>query len=245
MEATLTRITGAMPTALTALLVYRRPAPRRQILAQLADLGVFVVEHPGGDGCVELAGSAGADVAIVLAGPDLADIQLVRDLARRPTRSVIVSVASVVAARAFLDAGAIACIQDSELEVALGPVVANAANRARAARIARPASDALRFGDVSFDPAVPALWRGGRSRTLSRSEKAVLLRLLSAAGRPVDAQELERVAAPQDGSVRPGFLKAVVLRLRRKIEDLGGDSDALRTIRGFGYVLASSRPVEA
>jgi DNA-binding response OmpR family regulator len=226
------------------MVVYRRPVARRQLLGALADLGVFVVEQPSGSQALEVAIAAGAEVAVVVANASPDDEQLVASLAANTARSVIVSLPAGADCAPFLGAGAMRCITDGDFETAFPALVAAAATRARTFREVAAAADAAIFGGIAFDPRIPALSRAGRSRTLSRSERAVLVRLWASAGRPVDALELERAADVPAGS-RPGFLKAVILRLRRKIDDLGADPGLLRTVRGFGYVLATDRAREA
>lgn len=228
----------SQPPALTALLVYLRPAPRRSLLTELADLGVFVVEHQGVGGVEDLADFVGADVILVLAPAAGDGLQLVGRLSSGPA-PVVVSVPRGVAGEAFLGAGAMACIPDDELGRFPGGLLASIANRARSNRADREdAGVARNIGALVFEPGLPAISLDGRSRALSRSERAVLLRLAATPGRPVDLRELERAATPPGMQVRPGFLKAVVLRLRRKIEELGGDPNRLATVRGYGYVLA-------
>ena len=85
------------------------------------------------------------------------------------------------------------------------------------------------------DPGL-SLRNGARSQSLSRSERDVRACLLDAHGRPVPHATLEQCAAGDDAA-HPGLLKAVVLRLRRKATDLGGDPELLGTVRGFGYTL--------
>lgn len=228
------------PPGLVALVVYLRPAARRQLLSQLADLGFFVVEHQGTGGLREMAGASAADVALVLAPAGREHIALITELARHGARSVIVCQPDAADMRDYAESGALRCVTDKELGAGFVAVLTAAAAHARSVRL-RP-DDTGRpvvLGDFSFDPSLPALQREGRSRMLSQSERAVLLRLAAAAGRPVNGEDLERAATPPGTSIRPGFLKAIVLRIRRKIVDLGGDPELLRTVRGVGYVLGA------
>lgn len=227
----------ALPPTLTALLIYLRPARRRELLSMLADLGIFVVEHQGARGAVELGTSSGADLALVVGDDDDATLSTVRGLAEGSRRVGVVSLPPGADGQRFLDAGAAVCLTDDELGPGALTLFASIANRARAARTGAGGPGETIFGGLTFDASLPALRVGSQARALSRSEQAVLARLLVTPGRPVALKELERCATPPGTRVHPGFLKAVVLRLRRKVEELGGDPELLGTVRGFGYTL--------
>lgn len=225
--------------SLTAIVVYRRPTLRRRLLGQIADLGIFVVEHPGMGGCGGLATMARADVAIVMAGEGR-DAEVVADLRAAGIQPVVVAVPEGVDCQPFLEAGALRCVPDREFGASAQRLLADAASVARR-RSGAAERAGIPLGPAVFNPAVPSLSAGGRTRVLSRSESAVLQRLNDANGYPVDIRELELAAAPGGRSVRPGFLKATILRLRRKLADLGLDPGTVRTVRGFGYALCVDR----
>ena len=225
--------------SLTAIVVYRRPALRRRLLGQIADLGIFVVEHPGTGACGGLATMARADVAVVVAGEGR-DTDVVADLRAAGIQPVVVAVPEGVDCQAFLDAGALRCVPEREFGASTQRLLAEAASVARRRRGGVEGAG-IRVGAALFNPAVPSISAAGRTRVLSRSESAVLRRLDEANGYPVDIRELERAAAPEGRSVRPGFLKATILRLRRKLADVGLDPETVRTVRGFGYALCVDR----
>lgn len=224
--------------ALTAMVVYRRPAERRDLLMNLASLGVFVVEHHRREGCAAVASTTGADIAIVLAGEEHDDRELVASLAGMGERPVIVCLPDAASTHGYLEAGALGCISERDFAKAGTRLLVEAGFRARSSGVRAAPSRGLRLGDVEFDPRVPAVLRAGNARTLSHSERALLLKLVEAAGRPVGVEDLERAATPTGEAMQHGFIKAAVLRLRRKIADVGGDPGLLRTIRGYGYALA-------
>ncbi len=227
------------PPGLVALVVYLRPAARGHLLGQLSGLGFFVVEHQGIDGAVDVATATCADVALVFATGDDTHVRLVVELARKASRAVIVGLPTGADLSPFADTDVMRCLPDEELATSFVAILTAAAARARKLRGSGDITGSvLSFGDIAFDPRLPALSREGRSRVLSRSERAVLLRLASTAGRPVDGHDLERAATPPGATIHAGFLKAIILRLRRKISDIGGDPELLQTVRGFGYVLA-------
>ncbi len=226
----------AAGVGLKALVVYGRPAPRRELLGQIADLGILVVENLSDEACASVASSAAVDVALVFAA-ETGDAAVVQQLIAAQVEPVLVSVPDGVDAEPFLRAGAFRCVSDSEFVASATGLIAAAATAARARRDAGPHSPAPIPGQLLFDARVPSVALGSRTRTLSRSESAVLQRLREAAGYPVDAAELERTATPDGQHMRPGFLKATVLRLRRKLIDLGMPAETIRTVRGYGYAL--------
>ncbi|MCC7362953.1 MAG: winged helix-turn-helix domain-containing protein [Dehalococcoidia bacterium] len=224
---------GGPSPALRALVVYLRPAARASLLTTLANLGVFVTEQPG---TASLPGVSADFGVLVAAGPE--DAAVAAGLARRLPGGVIAVLPEGAHPAAFTAAGASAVLRDGELPAAL---TANIARMAFAARRARagyvPARGAPRvFADLEFIAEPPQLRNGARALALSRSERDVLATLLATRGRPVPHSALEQAAAGDD-LAHPGLLKAVVLRLRRKVTDLGGDAELLATIRGFGYTL--------
>lgn len=233
----MTTVSGGESGALTAMLVYRRPAERRDLLRNLADLGVFVVEHHRRDGWASVASSTAADVAIVLAGDD-DDRNLVANLAGHNERPVIVCVPEGASTHGYLEAGAMGCVSERDFSKAGTRLMLEAGVRARRLRTIAPAAAALLLNGIEFDPRVPAILHAGAARTLSQSERSLLMRLVEAAGRPVAVDELERMATPPGEAMQRGFIKAAVLRLRRKIVELGGDPTLIRTVRGYGYALA-------
>jgi DNA-binding response OmpR family regulator len=231
--------TAPVRPALTVLLLYLRPSPRLQILTLVASLGILAVEHQGEAGSAAIREASAADFTIVFAADDDPSASAIRALARASSTPVVACLPAGSAPRALLEAGATTCLADDQLEFTGATALLRVAEQARARRVNQKAPlDGHVFGLLAFDPALSALRRSDEVRPLSRSERAVLERLTATPGRPVDLRELERCAAPPGAGAQPGFLKAVVLRLRRKAEELGGDPELLRTVRGYGYVLA-------
>lgn len=228
------------PPALKTLVLYLRPAPRHDLLAAAASLGLLVIEHQGAAGWQQVATNSRADFAIVLASGTRDDEPVLAELAG-PFGSRIVTVvpgdseAQQQPGRG--DAGLL--LRDHDLGPNLAARLVPMAHAARQAR-ARAASAAgnLLFGELELEAEPPALRRGAQRVPLSRSEASVLSVLIAARGRPVGHDTLAATCAADGSTVHPGLLKAVVLRLRRKLEELGADAGRLRTVRGFGYVLA-------
>lgn len=226
----------SQPPALTALVVYLRPAPRARLLTTLANLGIFVAEHQGPEGFRDIAVRIRADIGVLVCSERPEHVPVLGELLDCVGPALIVSVPEGVSPRGFLDLGAMACLSDADLG---DPArLAQVAQRARSLRTAtRPPHDGVVFGDIQLHLNPPALRRGRRVVSLSQSEKEVLCRLVEGIGTAVAVSELQRCAAGAGHELHPGFLKAVVLRIRRKVEDLGGDPQHLRTVRGFGYIL--------
>lgn len=227
---------GIQP-GLTALVVYLRPAPRGRLLTTLAELGIFVTEYQGSTGFRELAARMRADIGVLVAGSAAEHGDVARELLDQVGPSLVVCVPPGIDPGEYLDVGATTVLTDDDL----GDMtrLAGVAHRARAQRSApRVPADGVVFGDVELRLSPPALRRGRVSVPLSRSEREVVRVLAVNLGRPVSQAELERHACP-GAPAHPGFLKAVVLRVRRKVEEIGGDPLLLRTVRGFGYILIS------
>lgn len=224
------------PPGLTALVIYLRPAPRARLLATLAGLGIFVTEEQG-PACLREPGlRPPADISLLVAGSSDEHATLLQGLVTSSTAAVVACVPRGSDIRRYLDLGALACLTDDD--VSDPSRLAFVAHHAREQREQRGFARGGRvFGDIEFRVAPPSLARGRVSVPLSRSEKEVLRCLASHAGRPVAQSDLEAVAAKDDAEVHPGFLKAVVMRIRRKVDELGGDPMLLRTVRGFGYIL--------
>lgn len=226
------------PPALKTLVLYLRPAPRHDLLAAAASLGLLVIEHQGAHGWQQVATNSRADFAIVLATGTPDDAAVLTELAG-PFGTRIVTVvpdaSDVWQQPARGDAGLL--LRDLDLGADFAARLVPMAHAARRAR-AQTGHDAehVVFGDLQFEQDPPALCRGLRRVALSRSEANVLAALCAAPGRPVAHDTLSRACAAGATDVHPGLLKAVVLRLRRKVEDLGGDAGRLQTVRGFGYL---------
>jgi len=224
-------------TTVHALLVYLRPAPRRALLTALADFGVFVCERPGARDAGKFARMRGARLALVVGDLDAETEACVADLADSGCVTVV-WVPSTTTIRDTRLPGANAVIEEQHLGAPSSPVLARAVAEARARTFGPPGTaPSTVFGDLEFDPITPAIIGAGKIRPLSRAEHAVLSRLQAARGEPVDAASLLDAATEPGHLPPPGFLKSVVLRIRYKARDLGGDASRLESVRGFGYVL--------
>lgn len=225
---------------LTALVVYLRPALRGRLLSMLADLGIFVVEHQGARGVLHTAFGARTDFAIV-AGDDIAEHHaVVRDLLEALSSVVVALVPAGTDDSGYLAAGAACVIVDGVPDDEFARLIAPAVRQARWLRgLGELAAEFIVFRDIRFRTLPPELSRKGQTLPLARTESEVLAELSRSRGRPVSTAELERrlANASTRSAVHAGYVKTIVLRIRRKVEDLGGNPAMLRNVRGFGYML--------
>jgi two-component system response regulator MprA len=91
-------------------------------------------------------------------------------------------------------------------------------------------------GEVRLDPATHSARVGDRTESLTPTEFRLLAALLGRRGRILRRRELILAAWPDGAVVQDNTLDAFVLRLRRKLRDLGS-SEEIRTHRGVGYSL--------
>jgi DNA-binding response OmpR family regulator len=111
---------------------------------------------------------------------------------------------------------------------------------ARLQSITRPireeATTRIEAGDLVVDPVRHSVTRGSASIELTRTEFALLGRLVRSAGGCVSRQALSESVWGSDVSVGPGALDVLVSAVRRKI-DAPFQHKLIRTVRGTGYVL--------
>ncbi|RZQ61533.1 response regulator transcription factor [Amycolatopsis suaedae] len=98
-------------------------------------------------------------------------------------------------------------------------------------RAGAAASPLLRVADVELDTARHEVRRAGVLLTLTRTEFAVLERLLTDADRPVSRAELIRHAWDEMADPASNVLDVVIAQLRRKLRK----PPLIHTVRGTGY----------
>jgi DNA-binding response OmpR family regulator len=108
-----------------------------------------------------------------------------------------------------------------------------ARERALARRHA-PRAAVLTLGDLTLDSATRRARVGERIVDLSAREWAVLEYLLQHASRVVSKQQIIDAILPLGDDVTPNAVEVYISRVRQKTADAG---IAIRTIRGFGYML--------
>jgi len=105
------------------------------------------------------------------------------------------------------------------------------------ARRHAPPSSVLALGRLSLDSATRRARIGDRAVELSVREWGVLEYLLQHAGRVVSKQQILDAILPWGDDVTLNAVEVYVSRLRLKLE---GADVAIRTIRGFGYLLEAA-----
>jgi two-component system response regulator QseB len=91
----------------------------------------------------------------------------------------------------------------------------------------------LRNGDLALDPATRTVTRGGAQVEVSAREFALLAALLERPGNALSKTQLEERLYGWGEEVESNTVEVHVHNLRKKL-----GADAIRTIRGVGYVIA-------
>jgi len=94
----------------------------------------------------------------------------------------------------------------------------------------------LRVGDLELDPASREVNRDGRKLSLTRTEYALLEKLLYRAGQVVSRRSLIESVWGFEREVEENTLDAFMHSLRNKV-DARGKSKLIQTVRGVGYVI--------
>jgi len=105
------------------------------------------------------------------------------------------------------------------------------------ARRNAPKSNVLALGNIVLDSGARRARVGERALELSVREWAVLEYLLQHAGRVVSKQQIVDAIAPWGEDLTLNAVEVYVSRLRLKLD---GSGVAIRTIRGFGYLLEAA-----
>lgn len=96
----------------------------------------------------------------------------------------------------------------------------------------------LRQGKAVVDFARRQAWLDGREVPVTRRELAVLERLAEQPGQAIPREDLLESIWGEATAEAAASLEVMVARLRRKLDPEGGGR-LIRTVRGFGYALAS------
>ena len=94
--------------------------------------------------------------------------------------------------------------------------------------------DAVRFGEMRFDPRLDQLFRGDRRVRLTEAETGLLRAFVDRPGQPLSREDLLACNAV-NGNTRT--VDVQVTRLRRKLEEDPKFPRYLQTVRGLGYIL--------
>ena len=112
----------------------------------------------------------------------------------------------------------------------------------RRSRVAQ--SSVLRAGDLTLDPAIRRVTRGGAPVTLTPREYAILEVLMRASGEVVTRTRLAERVWDEASDVLDNLVDAHVSHLRKKI-DRGPSGPLIHTVRGVGYRLGPGSSDEA
>jgi hypothetical protein len=222
------------------MVLYCRPVAREKVLKTLVSLGAFTREVDLSAGGTAPLRQPKADFGVVFAAADPRE--------NEAARAVVHQVRALLAVLPpDADESCVRPLEPDEVarETSRCPLnreavlrVAHVARRraeGRSPEASRPQS--IIFGGVSFSPTQPILQRGNRVAGLSPTEFGVLRALVSAKGSIVSKSVLQFELTGGADRASDGYLKTVVLRIRRKVEGVGGDASLLAAIRGSGYVL--------
>ena len=95
---------------------------------------------------------------------------------------------------------------------------------------------ALRYDDLTLDPAARTVHRGDRPIDLTRTEYALLELLMRNAGRPLPRDVIMERVWGWESEPTSNSLEVFIGYLRRKTES-DGEPRLIHTVRGVGYVL--------
>jgi two-component system, OmpR family, response regulator CpxR len=99
----------------------------------------------------------------------------------------------------------------------------------------------LRIGDIELDPATRTVRHGGQPVDLTSVEFNLLEVLLREAGRVVTREELVSAVLSRKFSPFDRSIDMHVSKVRKKLGDMNGDAEHIKTVRGVGYIFARPR----
>src|SRR5467141_1784403 len=99
----------------------------------------------------------------------------------------------------------------------------------------------LRIGDIELDPATRTVRHAGQPVELTSVEFNLLEVLLREAGRVVTREQLVRAVLSRKFSPFDRSIDMHVSKVRKKLGDVNGEEEHIKTVRGVGYILARPR----
>jgi len=191
----------------------------------------WVKDGAAGKLALDTAEGAYSLVLLDLGLPRKSGLELLKEIRRagNKVRVLVVTARDAVADRvAGLDAGA-----DDYLVKPFSLDELGARMRALLRRDIAREDNVLRNGDIALDPAARTVTRGGVLVELSAREFALLAALLERPGNALSKSQLEERLYGWGEEVESNTVEVHVHNLRKKL-----GADAIRTIRGVGYVIA-------
>jgi DNA-binding response OmpR family regulator len=118
----------------------------------------------------------------------------------------------------------------------------------RRTREAKPAGSAVpeivRVGDIELDPATRVVRRSGKPVDLTSVEFGLLEALLREAGRVITRERLAAVVLSRKFSPFDRSIDMHVSKVRKKLGDVDGENEHIKTVRGVGYIFALPRTAD-
>jgi two-component system response regulator CpxR len=118
----------------------------------------------------------------------------------------------------------------------------------RRTREAKPARSAVpeivRVGDIELDPATRVVRRAGKPVDLTSVEFGLLEALLREAGRVITRERLAAVVLSRKFSPFDRSIDMHVSKVRKKLGDVDGENEHIKTVRGVGYIFALPRTAD-
>ena len=191
----------------------------------------WVEDGAAGKAAVDMAAGAYALVILDLGLPRKSGLELLREMRRAGNKSrvLVVTARDAVADRvAGLDAGA-----DDYLVKPFSLEELAARMRALLRRDIAREDNVLRNGDLTLDTGARIVTQGGARVELSVREFALLAALLERPGTALSKAQLEEKLYGWGEEVESNTVEVHVHNLRKKL-----GAEAIRTIRGVGYVIA-------
>lgn len=216
------------------LLVEDDPALARGVAATLRLKG-FAVDVAG-DGESALAAVRDEPYALIALDLGLPDIDGL-DVLRRWRRGGLKTPVLILTARDAMEDRIVGLDQGADDYVLkpFDPSELEARVRALLRRSAGEASPVVTIGRLQLDTTRGIATLDGRNLALRRREWEVLERLAARPGKLISKERLTAEIFGYDEPVAPNAVEVYVARLRRKLEP---DGPEIRTVRGFGYLLA-------
>ncbi len=200
---------------------------------------MFVHEFDGSsDGEAHVAFRGTADVVVIFADQCHEHAEVVRVALRRGLATLVVFPDDTALAGMGLEGAAIT--YDGAGREAFLQALVEVAQTARERRdegVHAYGQARTVFGGLTLPAESPWLSHGQDLAALSPVEHAVLKVLVDAQGTVVPKLVLRQCLVNSVEPASDGYLKAVVLRIRKKVQRLGGDASLLVAVRGFGYLL--------
>ena len=218
------------------LLVEDDPMIGKTLKAALSQDGYtvdWVQDGAAGKAAIDTTAGAYALVILDLGLPRKSGIDLLKELRRagNKARVLVVTARDAVADRvAGLDAGA-----DDYLVKPFSLEELAARIRALLRRDIAREDNVLRNGELALDTAARTVTKAGAQIDLSAREFALLAALLERPGNALSKAQLEEKLYGWGEEVESNTVEVHVHNLRKKL-----GADAIRTIRGVGYVIAKS-----